>query len=1249
MKKILHIFIFTILAIALFCIGASAASWEDDDGRTWNFDVVEATKTATITGANLKAGEARTSELNIPAKVYVNGVEYTVTKIKNNAFDCGDNFTSSNATSKKYFGHVTLPSTLIEIGEYAFDYSAIYGEIVIPESVTTIGKGAFRGCVGLDTVTFPSALSTVPVDCFNGCKALVEFKTSGTITTFESNSFKDCQSLLYIDITDKVVSIKSNAFLNCYCLPGALDFPVITTLGDSAFKNCYFIESVKIGGNCNFSHNAFDGCSDFKFYDVADENTYYCDVDGVLFSKDMKTLYRYPIGKIDSEFVIPDSVLTVKGSAFYKAINLTKITIGSGVTKIEGSAFRATGITTLYIPDQVTSLGDNVASECKSLVWAVFGDGITSFRGDYVSSGSNYTALKHIFSTRTGGATGTLPGSGDTQLMYYIADRDCDDYYSGHMYGYLDYYTTCSGCGVDHEASECDATSCEKNRVNVCCFCGEQANLAPIGHVGKILRSSKLSCTTNESYTIDCINCNLEAEVIITPFAGHTLSEATTKEEATHDYSYSMCTVCGEIVLNSFDTNAYTSGDVNGDGAIDAKDIALLGKILGGSASNANNFACDVNGDGDITILDLLLLKQYVAELSVTIEKNTNTCDEHVHVITVAVAYENCTNGGKYISFCADCGAVIDSAERTTTPTGHFFVENVLEQATCKKGGRVSRTCSLCKISEEADVPMLEHNTESWWMLSDNELDYQYSYCTACGALQHQAVNRTILQEIVATIPENYNLYCTTESAALLRPIVENASKALTQEQVDALIEEIRTVLPTIQYKVKDIPVIYLEAKLNGKTYVDANIVVAYKDENGNLQTLSDAEGEMRVRGNYTSSFSAKLPFNIKFSRKVDLFGMGAGRKYHLLANAYDQPLIRTALAYEFAKDLGLEYTCKYQFVEVYHNGVYKGCYMLTTPIDIGEGRVDIDEEKDVIIHLSYSNGGEDAPYNSPIFNFSYIRLEEPSEYSPYTRAQMMRIMYQLDFAILSGDTDEMEKYMDVDSMVRYFVFHEHVKDTDIVWDSTRFYIEDGKLHGGPVWDLDISQGNVGKGGGNLGSNNYIWLDLKGDGVAEYNYEGSGVTDADIQALIDQGLGEYRSTLGTWASIKWAKHFRQNNNTSDAFCFRWWYYYLEEYSEEFMVKVAECIRDNREVIASYYTDSIDPDTDAQIRCLIDELAYGEAGEAISRNFVDASRSPIYSSPSLPDSVDYLRTWWKMRSEWVYEYYTEMYLSDTTTP
>jgi spore coat protein CotH len=62
--------------------------------------------------------------------------------------------------------------------------------------------------------------------------------------------------------------------------------------------------------------------------------------------------------------------------------------------------------------------------------------------------------------------------------------------------------------------------------------------------------------------------------------------------------------------------------------------------------------------------------------------------------------------------------------------------------------------------------------------------------------------------------------------------------------------------------------------------------------------------------------------------------------------------------------------------------------------------------------------------------------------------------------AISTSDFEEISKYLDIQSFVDAFIVQEFFKQVDYATSSTRFYIKDGKLYEGPVWDFDLSSGN---------------------------------------------------------------------------------------------------------------------------------------------------------------------------------------------
>ena len=161
--------------------------------------------------------------------------------------------------------------------------------------------------------------------------------------------------------------------------------------------------------------------------------------------------------------------------------------------------------------------------------------------------------------------------------------------------------------------------------------------------------------------------------------------------------------------------------------------------------------------------------------------------------------------------------------------------------------------------------------------------------------------------------------------------------------------------------------------------------------------TITDTDGsvltnncQLKVRGNTTAlSWIEKKAFTVKFDKKTDVLGMGKGKKWALVANAFDPTLLRNYMAFSLAKKLGLAYTSEFRFTELWVDGVFRGCYFLTEPVQEGKDRVDIDIESndgknDFLIEYEARRQEDDVTY----FTVQGLRFiasepEEPDEAHP--------------------------------------------------------------------------------------------------------------------------------------------------------------------------------------------------------------------------------------------------------------------------
>ena len=168
--------------------------------------------------------------------------------------------------------------------------------------------------------------------------------------------------------------------IESFCL---LDFTSFTlpeqleVLENSAFVYCYFnvlrIESTLPAQDVLGS---FNDCI-IDAYEVPEDHPLYQAIDGVLFSKDGKTLLAYPGGRTDEHYDVPAGVEHIWPYAFGTDY-LKTISLPIGLKTIGNGAFSDCGrLQSIAIPLTVTEIGDYAFWGCVSLELISLPDGLT--------------------------------------------------------------------------------------------------------------------------------------------------------------------------------------------------------------------------------------------------------------------------------------------------------------------------------------------------------------------------------------------------------------------------------------------------------------------------------------------------------------------------------------------------------------------------------------------------------------------------------------------------------------------------------------------------------------------------------------------------------------------------------------------------------------------------------------------------------------------------------------------------------
>jgi hypothetical protein len=240
-------------------------------------------------------------------------------------------------------------------------------------------------------------------------------------------------------------------------------------------------------------------------------------------------------------------------------------------------------------------------------------------------------------------------------------------------------------------------------------------------------------------------------------------------------------------------------------------------------------------------------------------------------------------------------------------------------------------------------------------------------------------------------------------------------------------------------------------------------------------------EGTLDIRGRGNSTWTMpKKPYRVRLTTAAELLGMPSNRHWALLANFADKTLLRNDLVFDLGRRMGWSYVPRSQFVHLHLNGQYDGVYQLSEHIRVDPSRVNVPELKVADTAAAVVSGGyllevdelrgEDFCWDTPRARMPVCAKSPETLRQPGWEKQQAYItgyFRDLEDALFgpnfTNPATGYAAYIDVPSAVDYLLLNELVKNVDGNLRRSTFFTKPrgGKLYFGPLWDYDITIGNV--------------------------------------------------------------------------------------------------------------------------------------------------------------------------------------------
>ena len=268
---------------------------------------------------------------------------------------------------------MTLPEGITKIGGWVFEWCTALQSVTLPDSVLELGEGVFHRCSALESVQLPPKIRTIRRDLFHVCSALREVTIPEGVTEIGDTAFSVCYSLTQLRLPGSLTKIGEGAFSGCRGLTELQIPDRVVSIGSHAFDWCnglmelHIPASVALIGDC-----AFADCDNLEAITVERENHHYCDLDGVLYTKDGTQLLAYPKARGMAVYAVDSRTEHIREGAFRDCYDLTHVTLPDSIRSIGVGAFWCcNSLEALEMPDTIERIEKDAFWGCRNLTISV--------------------------------------------------------------------------------------------------------------------------------------------------------------------------------------------------------------------------------------------------------------------------------------------------------------------------------------------------------------------------------------------------------------------------------------------------------------------------------------------------------------------------------------------------------------------------------------------------------------------------------------------------------------------------------------------------------------------------------------------------------------------------------------------------------------------------------------------------------------------------------------------------------------